>query len=572
MIKYFALFILMMLHRCVYSAVEFQCFYPENGEYFTFVNESGVPRMFQRTMLDPSSLVGEGGWYGKIHGRRAVVMPPDGKTKYWEFDEGLPVDAGRPRHVAESKIKLSDLFISQEEVQDAVHEASLRDIWNHSDRHRMFFKNPNVEAAFLAPFFLMFFLTAIRIKGLICKILFFLLSGGVAYFIFKTGSRGGFLAIVCPLLFMLVVSFRRWFSWKRFAVMLLAATGIICSLVLTRCADKFTRDLFVNDVSNSLRLEVLKAVPQMVQDSPNGVGIGNSGATYLTWYRVEDKTRILRTLISSHLTWFVEFGHLGRCLYVFAWLFALFFLFYATLSGASPIPFCAWLSLFIAGLFNPVLEAWQVWLPATVSLLFFLPRRLKVSLKVTALLGAFALIISGIILYAILCIPSNEENLKLNVNGPIVKIQGEDPKVWIVGDSQVVGGWTFVGQEFADYYWQTECTNSVGYVESLDALPLAVDKLVLTGRFAGEYLERWRQGGDKSRLCRAGALLLVSPSVPVSEFDKSMSSSGHIRAVVGSLVLENCTEYAGVRVPSWTRKVKGSLLYIPGWIALAIDF
>ena len=577
MTRLFTFLIVLFLHIYSYANVGFECFYPVNAEYFAFVNELGNTRMFQRTVLDQSSLVGEGGWYGKLQGRNAVLMSPGVRGQRREFREGLPVgldaDLKTPKGKNRSGATLSSLFPSQKDIDVAIETARKDDIWGKDDRFRFIFKNPNVEAACLAPIFLAFFLLGIRIKKLWIKVIFILFAAGLGYLLYRTESRGAFVATVVPLAFLFVAQLRRLCTWRMVIISVALLGGIAYAICFTHVADRFTRDLFARDASNNLRVEILRAVPDMVKDSPSGVGVGNSGATYLTWYRLEDKSRMLRTLVSSHLTWFVEFGHIGRCAYLFAWFALLLFLATMAVKGMSPIPFCAWLSLFLVGIFNPVLEVWQVWIPSVAALGFLFTGKRWISLKVTAILSVVAFCASlTVLLLVIHNATRDNDEPELQVSGTVVKIGCGEPSSWIVGDNLVVGGWMFVGQEIQQYFAENSVTSAIAYVESLDALPSHADRLVLTGHFAEDYLKRWRDGKRKESLCRADSLLLISPSVPATEFSSSMAKSGHVRAVIGSLTTPLSTSYSTGSIPPWIRVVKGALLYIPGWVGLALDF
>jgi hypothetical protein len=338
-------------------------------------------------------------------------------------------------------------------------------------------------------------------------------------------------------------------------------------------SSRFTGDLLANDQSNNLRVEILRAVPDMVADSAEGVGLGNSGATYLTWYRLEDKTRIIRTLISSHITLFVELSDIWRIAYVLGWSALLLMLLLPVIKGVSVLPFSIWLSLFIAGFFNPVFEGVEVWIIPIASLIILIPLKHCFTIRNLILVVAISIGLSVFCLYGVKSLATNApDKPKLCINSDTVRINSESPSVWIVGDSVVVGGWTFVGEEILDYYYNTEFAKPLAYVESLDALPPNVSKLVLTGRNAEEYLKRWRSDTERHKLCKADSILLISPSVPVTEFSPDMASSGHIRALVGSLVRNYSAAYNNLQIPDWANIVRGSLLYIPGWVRISASF
>ena len=424
----------------------------------------------------------------------------------------------------------------------------------------------------LALLFLGFAFRVVRLPVRLTMGAFSFLSFGA---LLLTGSRGALVATVVPAAVMAFFELRRRLTIKVWLCGFLACFCVVGLALCLHLGDRFTRGLFATDASNSLRLSILGEVPAMVAESPTGMGFGNSGANYLVWYRIEDKLRTTRTLISSHLTWYVELGYFGRLAYALGWLALMAFLAMFAWRGGMAAALGLWLSIFLSGCFNPVLEDWRLWILPLVSTstLFFGRRMISKRIALTSLaIGAAGavLLLSAIILVG----RSNARTPSLRIDSERVYINGAKPEVWVVGDHQVLcGAWTFAGDEIMAYFEkEPDSKVAIGYVESIDALPHKVDRLVLAGRQAERFLERWKDPKQRETLCHPDSLLLISPSVPATEFPPDIAARGHIRAVVGSLAAELSPAYSVKDLPSWIRIVRGSLLYIPNWIGLSTQF
>jgi hypothetical protein len=167
----------------------------------------------------------------------------------------------------------------------------------------------------------------------------------------------------------------------------------------------------------------------------------------------------------------------------------------------------------------------------------------------------------------------NHSPLRLRFDGKAVVVGGEmdvEPEIWIVGDEFVLGGWDFIGKEFEQYAINSPEAPAIAYVEKLDDLPTKVEKLVLAGLSAADYLDRWRCG-RREDLCRASAMLFLSPSVPLMDVPEDLVKETRLRGVVGSLAARRIDGYAESK-PSWVRIAPGCLLYITGWLPLAVSF
>lgn len=550
------------------------CIYPVNAFYFSMVHPDGRIQMFERVGFGGEELAGEYGWTGKVEGRRIQVSAPGGNLgragTWFAFEDGLQKGAGDP---PPARAGLASLFPTEQQKQKLVEDfASSADIWSKSGRLRFLSQNPNISGLFAAEVVIVLLGLLFRARNVVLRVL---LAGAellALWTVYLTESRSAVLSGGLAVVLMLVLKLHRHFTWRRILAVLLPLAVVLVTMFLFHVGDRFSRQLVTNSPGDVLRVDMLKALPAMVADSPAGVGIGNAGATFTTWYDQDIVPRPKRTLISSHFTWFAEFGTAGRLLYAFGWFVLLLGLPVLAFRGIALPATGLWVCLFLAAFFNPVLENWLVWVIPTLALLSVCMRFGCVRLVGVCRLTVGAAVLSCALLLAVTHYgKSHPGPLPIRVDAHSVKVNGDAPETWVAGDEFVVGGWVFVGREFQEYYLEFTDAGAIGYVESLDALPPEVPRLVLTGSLAAQYVERWQDPAQRTGLCKAKSILFLSPSIPVSAIPQDLVSSVRVRAVVGVLAARQDPEYDG-SVPEWTRLVRGALLYIPRWVAVAMDF
>lgn len=191
-----------------------------------------------------------------------------------------------------------------------------------------------------------------------------------------TGSRGGFLALAVGFALLECVKgaalrgrWRNAFFRRRGA--LAASTAIVAALVLLAAlfasglAGRFAA--MPRDGSVTNRLALWKAVPRMMADAPGGWGLGRSGAAFVDWYQPLDRHEEYRTLVGSHQTLLVEFGTLGRILYLFAWLLVLTVAFRHARKSGNANAAAQWSALAVAATFSSVLEIWGLWIIPVIA-------------------------------------------------------------------------------------------------------------------------------------------------------------------------------------------------------------
>lgn len=551
------------------------CIYPVNAFYFRMIHPDGTEQMFQRTGFGGETLVGERGWAGRVNGRTIHVESPHaeggGQIERYDFKNGLPAGAaGKPKE----RRGVKSLFPSAQKKQLLVEEFARRaDTWRGTERLRFFSKNPNVSGLIAAELAILLVGLVFVLRPVALRIVAGAGAASMLGLLLMTESRSALLAFLAGCFAVMLPHVRRWLSWRRLIVVVLVLGLVLATLLTFHIGDRFTRQIVTNSAADTLRMDILKAVPSMVADSPSGVGLGNAGAIFTAWYDDAEAPRPYRTLISSHLTWFVEFGTVGRFLYLCGWSLVLGALLFGLFHGFSPLPLALWGCLFVAGFFNPVYESAWVWILPLVFLIAGLcplrSVRPKAAFSIVGASVALAvLVLTGVVFWG----RGHRQSQPLSIDAQRVLVNGTDPDVWIVGDEFVVGGWTFVGREFFEHYIEYPDSAAIGYVESVDFLPPTVKRLVLTGESAARYLEAWKDAGRRKGLCKAEAILLLSPAVSLGDTPPDLVSSVRIRAVVGSLAARMDDSYDSNDIPAWVRIVKGALLYIPRWVVLSQNF
>jgi len=570
------------------NAGEEPSLYPVNAIVFKLVDPEGREMPFLRTMMDYNYLEGTKGWCAKLYSRKSVATtgtPRDQSSGIrYEFDAGLLTSVytngvkssfapGKPSESLASLYPDAD-FVAQR-MELAKNSA---DIWEKSGRLRVFGSNPNKTGTVIAGLFLLFVSLALRNGvGRVHKIGFGAVSALLAVALVLTESRGAFLGAVAGLASILLFHFKqglKGLSVKRIVAAIVILLLAVSAAMYFHVGDRFTRKLFETGGTNAVRVDIFKNAPRMMADAPCGWGIGKSGAAYCMWYRDTEIRTTPRTLLNSHLTWMVEVGNVSRFAYLFGWVLVLMLLCYQAWRGRGAFPFACVLSLGVSAMFNHVMEDWVcVALPVigtTVGIWRLRPvrwRHMAVILLASAAVAAVALLAllnSG---------KRSHSPLRLSFDGKAVVVGGErdvEPEIWIVGDEFVLGGWDFIGNEFEQYVIGRPDAPAIAYVEKLDDLPAKAEKLVLAGLSAAEYLERWKSG-RRDGLCRAGALLFLSPSVPLTDVPEDLQKETRLRGVVGSLAARRIDGYAENK-PSWVRIAPGCLLYITGWLPLAVGF
>jgi len=552
------------------AAAQMPRFFPYCANFWELHDECGKVWHLHVADMTGKNLQGEG-WKATI-GRKGYSQAERAGLKYI-FEHGALVKIevpGREDLVYYPPVRLDanldSLFPDEEAALKEAQENSDRyDIWKDEARFRGFYGNPNKTAV-------LFTLLAIILFGgsfcaklpLWARIPAGLLALATVWAVFSTGSRGGLVSLALGFAVVALGAAIRRISWKVLAGIVAVVFIGAVALFTVPGAKRFTSGSAARDASDSLRVNIMKAFPSMLHDAPGGWGSGMSGASYTMWYRPDNEMHPSRALISTHFTLLAERGWVARFVYIFLW--ALVLALGVSDIKRNAVTLALWAAFGASMAFNHTGEEWTLWILPLLSLLLLRPSANKTAISAIAALFVSAATCIGL-WYAGQPkrgdIQISKDGCKTLVNAGNVD---KDPVV-IACDTVSLGGWMFYGREMLAFYEDNSEAAPALIVDDVDALPFEADRLVLTGRRCMEYVEKLRKG---EKVCKAKAILVLSPSADPRGFYEDLAKIARTRVIMGSLTLPLMDEMT--ERPQWLRVVRGAQLYIPNWLAVALDF
>lgn len=371
---------------------------------------------------------------------------------------------------------------------------------------------------------------------------------GLGICLVHTFSRGGFVALVVGLVPVLWMAPRPW-PWKQIAGVV-AAVGVIMGFsIYLHAHERVAQGLVQEDRSVTNRLDLWSYAPTMMLDAPGGWGIGNSGKAFMEWYQPLDRNETYRTMVSSHLTWLVEFGWPGRLLYFSGWM-AIFAICLPS-SRWLAVPCGVWLAFLVSAAFSSVAEEQWLWIVPGLFLLGALSWRLRTSVW-PAPVAWLALPVTALL--ALLAVTFTSQNSEIRKEGSKTFMGEGKPTVWVVMDESVLGS---SSGKLLRRYQKESAGLCIGIVRDLQDLPdVSGTMVILTGQFAAEPAE-----ADFTRLAEADSILLVNPSV----FRQEVSGIVHKRLVI---VVGDFAQSAAA--DSWmpgnrSLSLPGTGVFVPDW-------
>lgn len=226
------------------------------------------------------------------------------------------------------------------------------------------FGNPNLTAAFIATL-------AVGVWGFayLGRAEFWvalLLSATFMVCLAHTLSRGGIVAAACGLLPILLSAPRPW-KWPRILAIVLAGVALCASLYLLKANDRLAQAVVSKDKSVVNRLVIWERVPAMIAASPSGWGVGSAAQAYEQWFQPLDQQERYLHLVSTHLTWLVEWSWPLRCGYVLFWSGILLLTWPTRTQPWLAVPLGVWIAFFVAGIFSHVGQDWRIWIVPLLS-------------------------------------------------------------------------------------------------------------------------------------------------------------------------------------------------------------
>lgn len=517
---------------------------------------------------------GAGGWSAVVKGKGEAIgiRPPAG-------DPGADFEfifaAGEPVKFiyggTEYKIKVED--------GDTVCHGEMPVMWDEagSDDHNLlkrkwpgrftvFYTNPNRTAVLFASVTLAFFtlfLYASR-RWLVGVGAFGAVAGAVLTAL--PLSRAALLALAIGGLLLVIGRFFRAGGRKRIwlSVALAAAVGI--GFV---CKGGYDRLSFGQNRGDSLREVVWHEVPGMMNSAPRGLTGMIVGRYLADWFLPLKEHLVTGTVINSHFTVMVKVGWIGSFFWCFGWFGGLLAFAWWVRKGGNALPLAMWTMFGVAGIFNPVLNSWTLWLlPVATAALFLMARPWRDWRGYVVALAIGAVAAVGVVGYYVGTGARDAKDrlaVRADADGRVT-VNGENPKVWIVDDEETLG-WYEAAREIRIYYAARPKSPALGYVRDLKLVPKSVRRIVLAGRRCREYVDLFKRGEAP----RAREVIFISPPFGVNGVPFDLQTNCAFRMLVGEFAQRYVDVYGDDFSPAWVITVPGSELYVPGWVGYALS-
>jgi O-Antigen ligase len=408
--------------------------------------------------------------------------------------------------------------------------------------------NPNKTAALIAILMVAVWALAYTRKWLFWVSLALFSALGIC--LVHTFSRGGMVAAFCGLI-PLLVCLRRPLPVKRIVGAIAAVWVIIGASIYLQAHERYGQGVVQEDRSISNRFVLWKMAPTMMVDAPGGWGIGESGKAYMDWYQPLDRNESYRTLVNSHLTWLVEFGWLGRFLYIFGWL-AVFLLCLPTQGNRwLAVSLGIWISLFAGAWFSSVGESIWLWIVPAVALAWVIVWRIRSHAwpETKLLLLPPSLAAASLIFLALLAPHS-----PVTKRGNALAIGKGVPSTWVVADRIVLG------KSFPRPLRESLAKNpqlSCGIVERIEDLP---DNVASALVFSGK-LNSKNSGVIEGKLKSVKSLILVNPAFFPAEFP--IPKGAGVRIAIGEFSqLASASDWSPV---AKVESLAGIGDFVPNW-------
>ncbi len=289
----------------------------------------------------------------------------------------------------------------------------------------------------------------------------------------------------------------------------------------------------------------------MMVDAPQGWGIGNSGRAYMQWYQPLDRHEKFRTLVSSHLTWLVEFSWLFRFLYLLAWSSVLT-LCMSSSKGWRAIPFCIWSAFLIAAFFSSIAESIWLWVIPIASLLVALRVQFVEETWPRRQVWLTPLIAASVISVGLFLIGSKSGTPTIHGSPDQIVVGNGTPKVWVVVNAQILGD--NFGKKIRQSF---PSSSSIGFVRTISQLnPVGGETVVICGNASPEELLRLR-----AILPKCGKLILLNPTFYPQDLPIIPSKCN---VLIGDLSQTPIDAWSAVLGQS-TSQLKGVGDYIDNW-------
>jgi hypothetical protein len=417
--------------------------------------------------------------------------------------------------------------------------------WSGSGRLAYPYVNPNFSGALYAQLALLSLaLLFVRKKAAVVSavVLFLVFSGLMAL----TGSRGAMLGMMCALMAAGAFRIRAFAKSKLFWAVAVVAMGAVAAWLATGGYANLVRGFTSSgglDWSNAIRMDMLKAAPLMMLDAPCGWEFCHVGKAYLDWYQPVEMFCLTGSLMNDHISILVKCGWIMR----FAYLFALFLALGGAMAAAkrNPLPLAVISGFAVMACFNPVFTEWGLWLVPAVALLCVLPvfRRRKALTVVVPASAALAVAVLAALAYWGTQTGREKRWVPVKVEGRRVKVNGDNPRIWVVDDGRGALGGQLVGKDIRSFYQSLPGAPAMGYVADIADLPAnGVRRLVLAGSAGTDWLVKLSED-ESARNNLPKSVVFVSPPFMPSEITEGVRALCNPTVVVGEFAARYHDEY-----------------------------
>ena len=545
--------------------------YPVSPVAYRMVQPDGTIRIFELTDAKEGTLSGPKPWLGVVKDRQIDIWA-DPQYTGGKLRTAFTFVAGRLRlmvldgkkftfaKMGPPKEDLAEMF--PERKERSYEKNSSADIWRDGGtRLRLWFANPNSAGILLAELLLVLVWLAMATRGL-ARVGSGVLAVVAACGMLATGSRGALVGAAAGLFAIAAVHARRLFTKRGVLVLLAGLVVLVAGLAVSgnvrRVADTFRKV----DAGNMTRLKIGKAAVKMFGDAPFGWRGGEVPGrnACLNWY-VFDENRSLRTHVMS----LAECGWPKGYLYVFFWAFLLSTGVVLARKG-RPLPLALWSSFCLAGCFNPVYIDWEDWVLPVASLGALAYSDGRLSAKQWRKAAIVAAILSLTVVAGLIIVGKSmrrSTGISVKACGRATFVNGDNPRVWIVGDPVVMAGNGFPGREILSYFRRNPDTEPIAYVYDVEDLPREAECVIVAGRNVPDYLSAY----EKGRACKTSRLLMLSPSVGPGAVPERLAADTQLLWVAGSLLASHDPSYAAKR--PWVKLAPGCERYVPDWMRFA---
>lgn len=556
---------------------------PVNHYIFKLVLPDGTMREFQRDPSRYGGIMGADGWDGDISDDGKIIVrgrENGALNRIFTFDRGRLVSHQTEKEKVDfpyeavrkaPKTRFSPLeIVTYEDAEKQAEDYSKNEMavkWSGTGRLSFPYNNPNFSGALYAQLALLalglMFMRrkAAKISGAV------LFSAFVACMI-MTGSRGAFLGFACGMAAVVAFRFRTLVSSRLFW-----GAAAICALALglwlaTGGYANLTRGFTAGgglDWSNQIRMDMMRAAPFMMVDAPGGWEFCHVGRAYLDWYQPVEMLCLTGSLMNDHLSVLVKCGWWMR----FGYLVLLF----AVIGGAvayaaekrNPVPLAVAVAFPLMACLNPVFTEWGLWAVPAVALLPVLKvfRRRNTAIVVTAASAFLSLAVLAAFYFAGSAAERREDCPPLFIDGSRIRINGRNPRTWVVDDGRGALGGLLVGKDIRSFYSSLSRAPSMGYVTDIADLPSkGVDRLVLAGKAGTDWLVKLSED-EKARNNLPKSVVFVSPPFLPSEIPEGVRMCCNPTILVGEFAALYQDEY--LKPEKTVTVVPGMEKYILMW-------